>query len=155
MKKKVLALALVVALVAIVVGTSLAYFTAEDEVTNTFTIGSVMIDIIENGKATDSDQVIFEKPMMPVVNTQDVTQDPGYAAKVVKVENTGLNAAYIRVHIAQPVELLGYLNLEFDTTTGGSAWTASPTQLWTDSDTLWLLMTTSSLWLPANLLPNC
>lgn len=118
MKKKVLALALVVALVAIVVGTSLAYFTAEDEVTNTFTIGSVMIDIIENGKATDSDQVVFDKPMMPVVNTQDVTQDPGYAAKVVKVENTGLNAAYIRVHIAQPVELLGYLNLESDTTTG-------------------------------------
>ena len=76
MKKKVLTLALVVALVAIMVGTSLAYFTAEDEVTNTFTIGSVMIDIIENGKATDSDQVIFEKPMMPVVNTQDVTQDP-------------------------------------------------------------------------------
>ena len=114
MKKKVLALALVVALVAIVVGTSLAYFTAEDEVTNTFTIGSVMIDIIENGKATDSDQVVFDNPMMPVVNTQDVTQDPGYAAKVVEVKNTGLNAAYIRVHIAQPKALLGYLELDLD-----------------------------------------
>ena len=41
MKKKVLSIALIVALIAIVVSGSLAYFTDRDEVNNTFTIGSV------------------------------------------------------------------------------------------------------------------
>ena len=111
MKKKVLAIALAVALIAIMVSGTLAYFTAEDKVENTFTIGSVEIEIWENDKVTDKGEVIFEKPLVPVVNTEDVTKDPGYTAKVGKVENTGLNAAYIRVHIAQPYELLGYLEL--------------------------------------------
>lgn len=112
MKKKVLTIALAVALVAIMVSGSLAYFTDNDEVTNTFTVGSVLIDIWENGKATDSDKVVFEKPLMPVVDMTDLVNDPGYAAKVVKVENTGANAAYIRTHIAIPTALIGYLELK-------------------------------------------
>ena len=111
MKKKVLAIALAVALIAIMVGSSLAYFTAEDEVTNTFTIGSVDIEIWENGKVTDTDVVEFEDPMLPVVNLDDLVNDPGYFAKVVKVENTGENDAYIRTHIAVPTALVGYLEL--------------------------------------------
>ena len=55
MKKKILGVALVVALVAIMVGGTLAYFTAEDEVTNTFTIGSVKIEIYENDAPTEID----------------------------------------------------------------------------------------------------
>ena len=116
MKKKVLAIALAVALIAIMVGGSLAYFTDNDEVTNTFTVGSVLIDIWENNVPTDKEQVNFDEPLIPIVNTQDPSQDDGYIPKVVKVKNTGLNAAYIRVHIAQPVELLGYLELDTDTT---------------------------------------
>lgn len=112
MKKKVLTMALVVALIAIMVSGTLAYFTDKDEVTNTFTIGSVLIEIWENNALTDSDKVTFEKPLVPVVNTQDVTKDPGYAVKMVKVENTGKNAAYIRTHIAVPTMLLGYLQLD-------------------------------------------
>lgn len=125
MKKKVLTIALVVALIAIMVSGTLAYFTDNDEVTNTFTIGSVLIEIWENNKATDSDKVVFEKPLVPVVNTQSVATDPGYAAKVVKVENTGKNAAYIRTHIAVPTKLLGYLQLDINadgwTSLGGFA----------------------------------
>ena len=45
MKKKALSVALVFALIAIMVGSSLAYFTDADQVTNTFTVGSVLIDI--------------------------------------------------------------------------------------------------------------
>lgn len=116
MKKKILTVALAVALIAIAVSGSLAYFTAQDKVENTFTIGSVAIDIWENGAPTPNDTLVFEKPLVPVVNTDDLTNDPGYAPKVVKVENTGLNAAFIRVHIAQPVALLGYLELDADTT---------------------------------------
>lgn len=116
MKKKVLVIALAVALIAIMVSGSLAYFTAEDKVENTFTIGSVRIDVWENNEPTDSDKVVFEKPLVPVVNTQDVTEDPGYTAKIIKVKNTGKNDAYIRTHVAVPAALLNYLELRFDLT---------------------------------------
>ena len=49
MKKKLIAIFLCVALVAIaVVGASLAYFTDTKSVTNTFTVGNVKIDLIES-----------------------------------------------------------------------------------------------------------
>ena len=49
MKKKVTALCLCVALLAVaVVGASLAYFTDTDKATNTFTVGNVKIDLIES-----------------------------------------------------------------------------------------------------------
>ena len=49
MKKKITAIFLCVALVAIaVVGASLAYFTDTDEATNTFTVGNVKIDLLES-----------------------------------------------------------------------------------------------------------
>ena len=111
MKKKLTTVALVVAVIAIMVSGTLAYFTDTDEVTNTFTVGSVLIEIWENGSPTPTDKVVFEKPLVPVVNVNDVTRDPGYAAKVVKVENTGNNAAYIRTHIAVPTALINYLEL--------------------------------------------
>ena len=47
MKKKVTALCLCVALLAVaVVGASLAYFTDTQSATNTFTVGNVKIDLI-------------------------------------------------------------------------------------------------------------
>jgi predicted ribosomally synthesized peptide with SipW-like signal peptide len=118
-KKKVLVAALAVALLAIMVGGSLAYFTDNDEVTNTFTIGSVLIDIWENNTPTDSDVMEFDTPLVPVVNTTDVSADDGFADKVVKVENTGVSSAYVRTHIAVPTALIGYLELKLDL----SAWT--------------------------------
>ncbi len=119
MKKKILTVALVLALLAIVVSGSLAYFTAQDQVTNTFTIGSVLIDIWENNEATDEDVLEFDTPLVPIVNTTDVTADAGYAAKAVKVENTGVSSAYVRTHIAFPTALIGYLEAKVDLT----AWT--------------------------------
>ena len=113
MKKKVLSVALVVALLAVMVGGTLAYFTDEDKVTNTFTIGSVKIDIYENDVATEADTSPMGK-LTPVVNATP-SEDDSYIDKVVKVKNTGANEAYIRVHIAQPVALLGYLELELET----------------------------------------
>ena len=111
MKKKVLAIALAVALIAIMVSGSLAYFTANDEVSNTFTVGSVKIDIYENGAATDADTIPFGK-LTPVVNTANPSADASYLKKVVTVGNTGSNAAYIRTHIAIPTDLVGYLYLD-------------------------------------------
>lgn len=123
MKKKILTAALAVALLAIMVSGSLAYFTAQDKVTNTFTIGSVAIEIWENNQPTDKDTVVFKKPLLPVVDMDKLTDDPGYAAKVVKVENTGENAAYIRTHIAIPTALIGYLELKVNT----NGWTFNGT----------------------------
>ena len=49
MKKKITAIFLCVALLAIaIVGASLAYFTDTDKATNTFTVGNVKIDLIES-----------------------------------------------------------------------------------------------------------
>lgn len=110
MKKKVLSIALIVALIAIVVSGSLAYFTDRDEVNNTFTIGSVKIEIYENDAATESDTIPFGK-LTPVV--KDVpSEDESYFKKVVDVKNVGSNDAYIRTHIAIPTALINYLQLD-------------------------------------------
>lgn len=118
MKKKVLTIALVLVLLAIMVSGSLAYFTAQDQVTNTFTVGSVKIEVFENGVSSDSTAMTFG-PLTPVVNTQDPSQDVSYIKKAVTVKNTGANAAYVRTHIAIPSELVGYLYLDLNT----SDWT--------------------------------
>jgi predicted ribosomally synthesized peptide with SipW-like signal peptide len=113
MKKKILTAALAVALIAIMVSGSLAYFTDKDEVTNTFTIGSVKIEIYENDEATDSDTIAFGK-LTPVVN--DIpSEDKNYFDKVVDVKNIGANDAYIRTHIAIPTALVNYLQLDVST----------------------------------------
>ena len=114
MKKKILTLALVIALLAIVVGGSLAYFTAEDEVTNTFTIGSVSIEVYENNLPTADDVNPIDEPLVPVVNMTAPSTDDGYIEKAVKVLNDGLNDAYVRTHIAIPQALVGYLSLDLN-----------------------------------------
>lgn len=111
MKKKILAIALAVAVLAIMVSGSLAYFTAQDKVTNTFTVGSVKIEIYENDQPTTDDTIEFGT-LIPIVNTDDPAADESYTAKVVDVKNTGKNDAYIRTHIAIPTALVGYLHLD-------------------------------------------
>ncbi len=101
MKKKILALALVIAMLAVaIVSASLAYFTDEDYATNTFTIGEIDIDLEENfGNEDDKDGD---------GNPDGSEFYPGVdVKKEVWVENTSTtgNEAYIRVHVAFPVEL--------------------------------------------------
>ena len=114
MKKKVLAIALAVVLLAVMVGGSLAYFTDTDQVTNTFTVGSVLIDIWENDAITDKDIIEFKEPMLPVVDKTNLSNDPGYFEKVIKVESNGENEAYIRTLIAIPKSLVDYLILDLN-----------------------------------------
>lgn len=103
MKKKIISLALVVAMLAIaVVGGTLAYFTDEDEATNTFTVGSVEIDLLEselhrtNDSATD-DQIIADDL---VYDTSVENIMPGqWIKKAPYVLNTGKNDAYVRVRV--------------------------------------------------------
>jgi predicted ribosomally synthesized peptide with SipW-like signal peptide len=90
MKKKILALALVVAMLAVaIVSASLAYFTDEEYETNTFTIGEVDIAL--------NDEFVQDSSIYPGITV----------SKKVSVTNTSEteNDAFVRVHVAFPVEL--------------------------------------------------
>lgn len=89
MKKKILAMCLCVAMLAIaIVGGTLAYFTDTDAETNVFTTGNVAIDLIEVFDAENA-------KLLPGIDIQ----------KEVTIENTGSESAYVRVHIAFPAIL--------------------------------------------------
>lgn len=92
MKKKITAIFLCVALVAIaIVGASLAYFTDTKTATNTFTMGDVKIVL---------DETDVTKPTGPRVTSNTYDTYPG--AVVTKdpiVHNTGKNAAWIRAKV--------------------------------------------------------
>ena len=130
MKKKILLITAVVAIFAIAVSGTLAYFTAEDKVTNTFTVGSVLIEIYENNKPTDKDSIAFEKPLTPVVNTANPSEDESYIHKAVKVQSTGENAAYIRTHLAIPTSLNNLLCLDIN----DAGWTRAFTTTFKDEN---------------------
>ena len=90
MKKKILALCLVVALaVTAVVGGTLAYFTDTDNETNTFTTGKV--DITLNETFTQESKLLPGKNIEKVVNVTNNEED-----------------AYVRLHIAFPADTIYY-----------------------------------------------
>lgn len=92
MKKKITAIFLCVALVAIaIVGASLAYFTDTKTATNTFTMGDVKIVL---------DETDVTKPTGPRVTSNTYNTYPGaVVTKDPTVHNTGKNAAYIRATV--------------------------------------------------------
>lgn len=103
MKKKLTAIALVVALLAVaVIGGTLAYFTDADSAKNTFTVGNVKIDLIEQEKT--------ERGLAPFV--QDKLLVPGKSndgnavSKIVTVKNTGRNDAWVWVDLKIPAYLV-------------------------------------------------
>ena len=113
MKKKILSVALAVAILAIVVSGSLAYFTSEDEVTNTFTVGSVQIEIWENGALVEGETLTMPDMLIPVVGTNPEVTTDNYGQKQVTVKNTGKNDAYVQVFVAVPKVLDDAGVLEF------------------------------------------
>ena len=102
MKKKITAIFLCVALVAIaIVGASLAYFTDTDNAKNTFTVGNVKIDLIEQQKGENGLET-FEpgKTLLPG------TSDKNAVSKIVTVKNTGANDAWVWVDLKIPAYLV-------------------------------------------------
>ena len=98
MKKKIVALSLVVALVAIaIVGASLAYFTDKDEATNVFTVGNVDIKLEENFEQNST--------LRPSTGSAQLGTLKNGVKKEVYVTNEGTEDAYVRVHIAIPAVL--------------------------------------------------
>lgn len=100
MKKKILSMCLVVALLAIaIVGGTLAYFTDTDAQKNTFTTGNVAIDLWEDFGDNDSEGI---EKLLPATGSAQDGSIKNYVTKKVYVTNTGSEAAYVRVHIAIP-----------------------------------------------------
>ncbi len=118
-KRKILVLALSLCMVAILaVGGTLAYFTDTDQATNTFTVGNVTIDLIEQERQTDAnnkttlEDFTQNKKLYPIVGSAQGTKDEfglptaeNYVDKVVTVKNTGSEEAYIRAFFAIPSAL--------------------------------------------------
>ncbi len=120
-KRKILALASAVCMVAILaIGGTLAYFTSTDTETNTFTVGGVAIDLIEQQRGVKDGEkalVSFEdgKVLMPIVGSAQGEQEvvdgvklptaENYVDKIISIKNTGKSEAYVRVFVAVPTAL--------------------------------------------------
>ena len=114
MKKKILTLCLVICLAATaIIGGTLAYFTDTDEATNTFAVGNVKIDLIEQQRG-ENGLVPFEqnKKLYPIVGSAQGDKDEygmpiakNYVDKMVTIKNTGSEKAYIRAYFAIPSAL--------------------------------------------------
>ena len=116
MKKKIVALCLCVALAVVAIGgATLAYFTDTDDATNTFAVGGVKIDLIEqqvNEDGTALEDFEQNQVLMPIVGSAQGAKDnfgqplaENYIDKIVTIKNTGKSAAYVRAYFAIPSAL--------------------------------------------------
>ena len=125
--KKTLLMGLSIALVAVIaIFGTLAYFTDRDGAVNVMTVGNVQIELVEQQRTFDTSTASgstvttttgledFEqnKELMPIVGSAQGEKDQygmpiakNYVDKIVRVENTGDNDAYVRVIIAVPAAL--------------------------------------------------
>ena len=114
MKKKLtLVVTCIVLVAAMVIGGTLAYFTDTKNATNTFAVGNVSIDLIEQQRG-ENGLVPFEqgKKLYPIVGSAQGEKDEygmpiakNYVDKMVTIENTGSEKAYIRAYFAIPSAL--------------------------------------------------
>ena len=115
MKKKLtLVVTCIVLVAAMVIGGTLAYFNDTKNATNTFAVGNVKIDLIEqerdgNGGKKDFTQ---NKKLYPIVGSAQGEKDAlgmptakNYVDKMVTIKNTGSEKAYIRAYFAIPSAL--------------------------------------------------
>lgn len=104
MKRKIVTVCLAAVLVIIAVaGASLAYLTDTDERTNTFTVGDVNIELIEQRKGANGLESYGEgsytlKP--------GKSNDGNAVSKIVTVKNNGTEAAYVWVELRIPAYLV-------------------------------------------------
>ena len=114
-KRRILAIAMSLCIVAILaVGASLAYFTDTDNATNTFTVGNVEIKLIEEERDGNNGTKPFtpNKKLYPIVGSAQGEKDAlgmptakNYVDKMVTIQNTGSEKAYIRAYFAIPSAL--------------------------------------------------
>ena len=116
MKKKMVTICLVVALVlTAVAGGTLAYFTDEDAKTNTFTMGDVKIHIDEWMHDADGNWV----PYTDKQELAPIAQSKAPFNKLVETVNDGSEDAYIRTFITCPAA--DYWDLGYGFNSGANA----------------------------------
>lgn len=115
MKKKIVALSLVLCLAVVAVaGMTLAYFTDEKEAENVFTVGSVKIELYEstlhrtdwgkNGGYSDEAIIANAADYQTYLKAQQLM--PGVAVnKMPYVKNVGKSDAYVRIRVMIPTAL--------------------------------------------------
>ncbi len=121
MKKKILAVALAVVLIAVAGYSTLAYFTATDDATNVITAGTLTIQINEY-QGTDTTPVAEETDGITITVIDAVPGD--IISKIPKVENLlGNTDAWIRVKVTIECEDINQdalsitpISLDLDTT---------------------------------------
>lgn len=101
-KQKALALSMAVILaVMAVIGASLAYLTDSHAVTNTFTVGKVQIQLVEQQKGEDGlEDFEQDKTLLPGTSSSNAV------SKIVTVKNTGANDAWVWVDLYIPAYLV-------------------------------------------------
>lgn len=111
MKRKVIATFVVVICMAMIGYGTIAYFTHEDKATNVITSGNLCINL----KETTAEG----KPFTDVINVMPAQK----VSKIVQVENTGDQAAYIRIKVEKSIKLasgthgtpdIGLIFIDFD-----------------------------------------
>lgn len=114
MKKKIIALCIAaVLIVTAVAGASLAYLTDTKQADNTFTVGNVRIELIEQQRGENGLEAFEQnKKLLPIVGSAQGEKDgygmptaKNYVDKIVTVQNTGSEDAYIRAYFAIPAAL--------------------------------------------------
>ena len=97
MKRRILIISILIACLSLVsVGTA-AFFTAEDTATNVITASNLSIELVESAVNDEGKTVPF-RDVVGVVPGMEVS-------KIVRVENTGDAAAYIRIRMETTITL--------------------------------------------------
>ena len=99
MKRKILAGALIMGILALTALGTAAYFTSEGTATNVVTAGNVEIKLKENALSEDG------QTLVPFENNQIGIMPASEVSKIVTVENTGDQPAFIRIKLAKSIIL--------------------------------------------------
>lgn len=97
MKKKLIAGAVVAVCLALTSLGTIAYFTHEDTATNVITSGNIKIELQETALNAEGTEVPFENAIGIVPGDK--------VSKIVRVENTGDNEAFIRIKVTKAITL--------------------------------------------------
>lgn len=100
MKKKLITIAVAVLCVAMLGYSTIAYFTHEDTATNVITSGNIQIALQETAINEEGETILFQESQerFDVMPGEEVS-------KIVQVENTGSNDAYVRIKIEKTIDL--------------------------------------------------
>ena len=123
-KKKIVSLCLAAVLVVMAIaGATVAYFTDTDNETNTFTVGNVKIDLVEQQKGENGLEVFAQnKTLVP-----GKSNDGNAVSKIATVKNTGKNDAWVWAELKIPKYLgnsYGCFNVEYNS---GNYWNLATT----------------------------